>query len=147
MSSGGPTIRMYSDKKTAMKRVRSIRRQTFSNPAPPVKRNVESISSSSSSVNEARASLAAKHPPSNVACQLAGVRILNDLVKDFTDLTEPEFERNFLVFPANPQLQHIARLLFLEPALHPLGHFATVPVEDDIPGPQAGQGRRAFGID
>jgi hypothetical protein len=32
---------MYSDKKTPMKRVRSIGRQTLSNPAPLVKRNTD----------------------------------------------------------------------------------------------------------
>ena len=95
------------------------------------------MESTASLTNGDRAGLAAKHPFSNVARLFTGVRNLHDLVKGLVILTEPEFERNLLVFPANPQLQQIAGLLLLKPVLHTPGHLATIPVEDDIPGPQA----------
>src|SRR5256885_16242625 len=112
MSSGGPTIRMYRDKKTPMKSVRSIGRQTFPNPARLVKRIVEPAASLA---NGDGAGLAAKHSLADVARLFAGVRILADHIQSLFDFTEPEFDRNLLVIAASPQLQQIAGLLFLEP--------------------------------
>src|SRR5713226_7904438 len=100
------------------------RQATFSNPAPLVKRNVESTASLT---NGDRAGLAAKHPLSNVARPFAGVRIFDNLVESLLDFAEPEFERQLLVFPANLQLQRIACLLFLQPAIHPPGRLSAVP--------------------
>ncbi len=74
------------------------------------------------------ARLASKQPLSNVARLFAGVRIFDDLMESLLDFAEPQFERQLLVFPANPQLQRIPRLLFLEPAINPPGRFSTVPV-------------------
>src|SRR5882762_5346707 len=127
-----------------MKRVRSMAGKTFSNPAPPVKGNVESTASLT---NGDRAGYPAKYPLSNAACLFTRVRNLDDFVDGLLVLTEPEFKRNLLVFSANPQLEQIARLLLLEPAFHAPGHLATVPVEDDIPCMQGAQGRRTFRID
>src|SRR5437588_5090292 len=127
-----------------MKRVRSMAGKTLSNPAPLVKRKVVSTASLT---NRNRAGLAAKHPLSNVASFFTRVRNLDDLVHDLLVLTEPEFKGKLFVFPANSQLQLIARLLLLEPALHAPGHLAAVPVEDDVPGTQAGLSRRGSGID
>src|SRR6266566_5050599 len=76
----------------------------------------------------------------------ARMRIFRNFVKDLLDFAEPEFQRNFLVFPPNPQLQQVAGLLFLEPALQQPWNFPTVPVDDDVSGPQAGLGRKAFGV-
>src|SRR5713226_2250408 len=115
---------MYRDKKTPINRVRSMDRRTFSNPAPLVKRNVESTASL---MNGDRAGLAAKQPLSNVARLFAGVRIFDNLVESLLDFAKPEFERNIPVFAANPQLQQIARLLFLQPAINPPGRFSAVP--------------------
>src|SRR6266576_2901977 len=135
---------MYKDKKTPMKRVRSIGRQSFleSHAAGQAERGIDRTVKDGN-----RAGLAAKHPLPNVARLFTGVRNLRDLVKGLFILTEPEFERNLLVFPANPKLQQIAGLLLLKPVLHTPGHLATIPVEDDIPGAQASLDRRAFGID
>ena len=72
--------------------------------------------------------------------------ILADDIKSLLDFTEPEFDRDVLVVAANPQLQQIAGLLFLQPAINPPGHFSTIPVHDDVAGPQARLGSGAFGI-
>jgi hypothetical protein len=64
-------------------------RQTFSNPAPPVKRNV---ASTASLANGRSAGLAAKHPFANVPRLFAGVRIFDDLVEILLDLAEAKFE-------------------------------------------------------
>ncbi len=69
-SSGVPTTRTYSDKKTAMNTVRSIGKQTFSNPAATVKLNVKP---NTSSMSGDRAGFSAKHSLSNVARFFAGV--------------------------------------------------------------------------
>src|SRR6266481_7752734 len=134
---------MYSDKKTPIKRVRSIGRQTLSNPKVLVKRNVDAITSL---MNSDGAGLSAKHPLSNVARLLAGVRILADEVYRLLDLAEPEFDGHFLVFPANAEFQQVAGFLLLQPAIGPSGHFSAVPTEDDIASPQSCYGRKAFGI-
>src|SRR6266478_1556495 len=139
MSSGGPTSRMYKDKKTPMKRVRNIGWQTSSNPERPVKRIVEPAASLP---NGDRAGLATKHSLPNVARLLAGVRNLADHVKSLLDFAEPEFDGNFFFLAPNPQPQQIAGLLFLQPAIHPPGHFAAIPVEDDVSSPQASLGSR-----
>src|SRR5216684_4945920 len=110
MSSGGPTIRTYRDKKTVMKRVRNMDRQTFSNPAVRVKRNVES---NAASMNDGHAGLAAKHPFANVPRLFAGPWIFDHLVERFLNFTKPEFDRKLLIFPADPQLQGIACRLLL----------------------------------
>src|SRR6266436_6827488 len=143
MSSGGPTTRMYRDKKTTMKRVRSIGRQTFSNPARLVKRVVEPPASLA---NGDGAGLAAQHSLSNVARLFAGVSVLADHVQNLFDFTEPEFDGNLLVIAVNPQSQRIAGLLFLEPPIRPLGYFTTIPVNDAISGLQTCSGSGAFRI-
>src|SRR6266705_6558307 len=74
------------------------------------------------------------------------MRIFRNFVKDLLDFAEPEFQRNFLVFPPNPQLQQVAGFLFWEPALQQPWNFPTVPVEDDVPSAQAGLGRKAFRV-
>src|SRR6266481_1334502 len=134
---------MYRDKKTPIKRVRSMGRQTFSNPKALVKRNVDAISPL---MNSDRAGLSAKHPLSNVARLLAGVRILANEVYRLLDFAQPEFDGHFLVFPANAEFQQVAGFLLLQPAIGPPGRFSAVPTEDDIASPQSRQGRRTFGI-
>src|SRR5207247_3475235 len=88
----------------------------------------------------------AKHSLSNAARFFAGVRIFGHDVESFLDLAEPEFDRHFLVFPANSQLQHVARLLFLQPMIDSPWHFSTVPSQDDISSAQFRPGCLAFRI-
>jgi hypothetical protein len=82
-----------------------------------------------------------------MACLFAGPRILDDLVENLFDLAEPEFNRNFLIFPANAQFQPVAGLLFLQPSVSPSGHFSAVPAEDYVSCSQSCHGRNTFGID
>src|SRR5260370_10870872 len=134
---------MYSDQKTAMNRVRSIGRQTFSNLAAMVKLNVKP---NTSSMSRDCACFSSKHSFSNAARFFAGVRIFGHDVESFLDLAQPEFDRHFLVFPANSQLQHVARLLFLNPMIDSAWHFSTVPSQDDISSAQSRPGCLAFRI-
>src|ERR1700741_2989484 len=103
---------MYRDKKTAIKRVRRIGGETFSNPTLAVKRNLTRSLTSSY-----RVGLPAKHTLTDAASFFAGARILADKVHRLLHLADPEFGRNFLVFPAHAQFQPVARPLLLQPAI------------------------------
>src|SRR5258708_12048250 len=134
---------MYSDKKTAMNIVRSIGWQTFSNLPAMVKPDVKR---SASSASGDRAGFSPKYSLANMARLFARVGVFSHHVESLFNLTQPEFERHFLVFPANSQLQHIARLLFLQPAINPPWHFSTVPRQNSISSSQSRPRCHAFTV-
>src|SRR5882757_4027756 len=76
----------------------------------------------------------------------AGVRVLGDIVKSFSQLAHAYIDIRFAFVTADSQMDGAARLLLTQPVVQAPGRFTVVPLYDDVAGSQSRCRREAVGI-